>query len=71
MCTTWEDFQYACGAVFLDLHIDDKNKDLYVSEMLLLGKLSMSIIYGNSLANYLKTNADQYWILSAMHIMSI
>ena len=27
-------FQYICGAVFHDLPIDDKNKDLYVSEML-------------------------------------
>ena len=28
------DFQYACGIVFHNLHIDDKNKDLHVLEML-------------------------------------
>ena len=35
------DFQYVCGTVFHDLPIDDKNKDSYGLEMLLLGKLNM------------------------------
>ena len=28
------DFQYVCGTVFHNLHIDDKSKDSYILEML-------------------------------------